>query len=61
MRAMRSAARLSRREREVVQLLRAGRSYRAIAFDLAVKERTVREYVERAYRKLGVTSRYELR
>lgn len=48
------------RARGGAALVRAGRSYRAIAFDLAVKERTVREYVERAYRKLGVNSRYEL-
>ncbi len=57
----RKFALLSPREREVVRLLRLGKSYRAIALDLAVKERTVREYVERAYRKLGVNSRYELR
>lgn len=54
-------ARLSIREREVVRLLRAGKPYKAIASDLGVKERTIREYVERAYRKLGVSSRYELR
>lgn len=58
---MRAAARLSDRERDVVRLLRAGKAYKAIAFELGVKERTVREYVERAYRKLGVSSRYELR
>lgn len=52
---------LSPREREVVTLPHAGRSYRQIALELKVRERTVREYVERAYRKLGVNSRYELR
>lgn len=57
---MRAAARLSRREHEVVRLLRAGKSYKAIAIDLGIRLGTVRTLVERAYRKLGVCSRYEL-
>jgi RNA polymerase sigma factor (sigma-70 family) len=51
---------LSPREREVVRLLRAGKSYKTIAQHLGIHEGTVRTLVERAYRKLGVSSRYEL-
>lgn len=43
-----------------MRLLRAGRSYKAVAGELHVTVGTVRTLVERAYRKLGVSSRYEL-
>jgi len=43
-----------------VRLLRAGKSYRQIAHELAISENTVRSFVRRAYAALGVTSRYDL-
>lgn len=52
--------RLTTRERQVVRLLRAGRSYRQIALELAISENTVRSFIRRAYAALGVTSRYDL-
>lgn len=51
---------LSPRERDVVYLLRAGRSYAATAEILGVSHGTVRTYAERAFRKLGIVSRYSL-
>lgn len=44
----------------MVRLLRSGRSYRQIAFELGVSENTVRSFIRRAYAALGVSSRYEL-
>jgi DNA-binding NarL/FixJ family response regulator len=50
---------LSRREREVLDLLVAGRSNADIAAALALAEKTVRNHVTRVYRKLGVRNRAE--
>jgi len=50
---------LSRREREVLDLLAQGLRYKEIAVQLAVGIATVRTYLERAYAKLGVTNRTE--
>jgi DNA-binding CsgD family transcriptional regulator len=49
--------RLSPRERQVIRLVRKGRSTKEIARDLGIKPRTVETYVRRAYDKLGVHSR----
>jgi DNA-binding NarL/FixJ family response regulator len=50
---------LTRREREVLLLLRAGRSTNAIAAELVISIDTVRSHVKSVLRKLGVRSRAE--
>jgi DNA-binding CsgD family transcriptional regulator len=52
---------LSRREREVARLAAVGRTNREIAADLFLSPRTVESHVSNALRKLGLTSRAELR
>jgi DNA-binding CsgD family transcriptional regulator len=52
---------LTRREREVALLAVKGLSSRTIADRLAVSVRTIDNQLGRAYRKLGITSRAELR
>jgi DNA-binding NarL/FixJ family response regulator len=52
---------LTTREAEVLELLQAGRSNAEIAQALHVSIETVRTHTRRIYRKLGVTSRRELR
>lgn len=47
-------------ERQVAELVAAGRTNRAIANKLFMAERTVEAHLTRAYRKLGVSSRTEL-
>jgi|GEM_PF-6052954 DNA-binding CsgD family transcriptional regulator len=51
---------LTEREREIVGRLLAGRSNREIARDLFLSHQTVKNYVSRIYKKLGVTTRLEL-
>jgi len=51
---------LTRRERDVLDLLARGRSMRYIADELVVSEATVRTHVNHIYRKLGTHSRQEL-
>ena len=48
---------LTEREREVMTLVAAGLSNRDIAERLVVSEKTVKNHVHNAYRKLGVTRR----
>ena len=48
---------LSGREREVLQLVAAGKSNRRIATELFVSVGTVKTHLNNAYRKLGVHSR----
>ena len=48
---------LSRREREVLRLMRDGMSLPAIADRLGVRESTVKTYVGRIYEKLKVNNR----
>jgi len=48
------------REREVLQLLVAARSNREIATSLGIEERTVKAYVTRLMRKVGVENRIAL-
>jgi DNA-binding CsgD family transcriptional regulator len=54
-----AVARLTRREREIIDHLAAGRSNLAIALTLSIAEGTVRKHLEHLYRKLGVTNRTE--
>jgi DNA-binding CsgD family transcriptional regulator len=54
------ADRLSRREYEVVQLFGAGRKYRQIAQRCGLSPVTVRNIVQRCYRKLGINSKVQL-
>jgi DNA-binding CsgD family transcriptional regulator len=51
---------LTKREREVAELIARGRSAREIASQLHIGRRTVETHVARAYAKLGVTSRVDL-
>jgi DNA-binding NarL/FixJ family response regulator len=51
---------LTRRERQVAELVADGRSAREIARQLHIGRRTVETHVARAYAKLGVRSRIEL-
>ncbi len=50
---------LSDREREVLELLCAGQSYRTIAGRLFVSPNTVRFYLKNIYKKMNVSSRHE--
>ena len=52
---------LTRRERDVMELLLADSSYKEIAHALCVTTNTVHTHVSHIYRKLGVKSRDELR
>ena len=51
---------LSRREREVAQLVTRGLSSREIADRLVLSERTVETHIQRIFRKLEVRSRAQL-
>ena len=51
---------LTKRERQVAELVADGRSAREIARQLHIGRRTVETHVARAYAKLGVRSRIEL-
>jgi len=53
-------ARLSPRERDVIDGLLAGRSAKQVAARLGLSRHTVGDYVKAVYRKLGVDSRGEL-
>ncbi len=50
---------LTDREAEVIRRVASGRSNRDIAEELGLSARTVQKHLERAYRKLGVSSRSE--
>ena len=51
---------LSRREMQVIRCLFAGITRDAIAVQLGIKSRTVRQYMERLHRKLHVSDRVSL-
>ena len=51
---------LSRREIELVDLVCQGRLNKEIAYQLELSEGTIKEYLYRLYRKLGVRNRTEL-
>ncbi|HSA55332.1 MAG TPA: response regulator transcription factor [Gemmatimonadaceae bacterium] len=55
--ARRARAGLTRRERQVMGLIAAGRTNRAIAEELAISERTVDRHVSNILTKLGLPSR----
>jgi two-component system, NarL family, response regulator LiaR len=48
---------LTRREREVLELIVGGRSNKRIAFELGISEKTVKTHVGHVLAKLGVTDR----
>ena len=52
-------ARLTERESEIMNLLAQGRSNGAIATELFISEKTVKNHINRIYSKLGVRSRAE--
>jgi ATP/maltotriose-dependent transcriptional regulator MalT len=54
-----SAGGLSRRESEVLTLVAAGKTNRAIATELFISEKTVARHVSNIFTKLGLTSRAE--
>jgi DNA-binding NarL/FixJ family response regulator len=49
--------RLTRREREVLELIARGRSNKRIAFELGISEKTVKTHVGHLFAKLGVADR----
>jgi len=51
---------LTFRERQIVGLIQQAKSNRQIACELHLTEGTVKEYLNRIYRKLGVGSRTQL-
>ena len=51
---------LSFRERQIVDLVRQAKANKEIAFELHLSEGTVKEYLNRIFRKLEVRSRTEL-
>ena len=50
---------LTRREREIVQLVAEGKSNADVARELWVSEQTIKAHLSNAYRKLGVSNRTE--
>jgi DNA-binding NarL/FixJ family response regulator len=54
-----ASAQLSKREREVLELVAAGETNSEIASHLHLSPHTVKEYASSAYRKLGVRNRLE--
>ena len=57
---MQQFPRLSKREREVVQLLLEGKCNKLIALDMQVSDRTVEFHLKNIYSKFQVNSRMEL-
>ncbi|MFT6148456.1 MAG: DNA-binding NarL/FixJ family response regulator [Saprospiraceae bacterium] len=53
------AANLTKREKEVLDLLCQGKSYKVIADDLFISPDTVRYHLKNIYKKLQVNSKYE--
>jgi len=51
---------LTKRELQVVQCAAAGKTNKTIASELGLSEHTVKNYIFRAFEKLGVSSRVEL-
>ena len=51
---------LSFREKQIVDLVRQAKANKEIAFELHLSEGTVKEYLNRIFRKLGVKNRTEL-
>ena len=51
---------LSFREKQIVDLVRQAKANKEIAYELHLSEGTVKEYLNRIFRKLEVKSRTEL-
>jgi DNA-binding NarL/FixJ family response regulator len=51
---------LTLRERQIVSLIRFGKPNKTIAYELHLTEGTVKEYLNRVFRKLEVNNRTEL-
>ena len=51
---------LTKKENEIAKLAREGCSNKIIAKELFITDKTVKTHLNRIYRKLGITSRYEL-
>ena len=51
---------LSFRETQVVNLVCQGKQNKTIAYDLHLTEGTIKEYLNRIFRKIGVSTRTEL-
>jgi len=58
--ADRGVATLSRRERDIVRLIAAGRTNRQLAAELGITERTAATHVGNILKKLGVATRAEI-
>ena len=54
------AANLTKRESEVLHLLKSGKSCPEIAIMLSISKRTIEKHVQNIYAKLNVSSRKEL-
>ncbi|WAH39312.1 response regulator transcription factor [Alicyclobacillus dauci] len=52
---------LSTRERQILDLVRAGRTNGEIARELFISENTVKSHLSRLFKKLGVNRRRDLR
>ena len=52
--------RISTREREVITHLLGGKSNREISLELGISEKTVKNHLWKAYRKIGVRNRTQL-
>ncbi len=48
---------LGKRDRQMIEGLMLGKLNKEIAFELGLCEGTIKEYMHRVYRKLGVTNR----
>lgn len=51
---------LTKREREVVRVVRTGITYKSVADELHVSEKTVQKHMENIFQKVGVTNKTEL-
>lgn len=51
---------LTSREKQIVRLVRVGKTYRNIADELFISERTVSKHIQNVFEKLGVSNRVEL-
>lgn len=51
---------LSPREKEVVRLVRFGKTYKQVADELHVSEKTIKKHIENIFQKAEVTNKTEL-
>jgi DNA-binding NarL/FixJ family response regulator len=58
--SLKSNAKLTLREKQIVKLVQQGKSNKEIAFELCLTVGTVKEYIHHIFRKLGMTNRTEL-